>query len=758
MMTKIIYFLNYNKFMRKFILQMIILFSLYCNGIYGQICTVEEPTSFRKTDIPDLKMSSKTVKSMPSLDMKRIIQEDNEEESKGLPPRFGYRLKVDYNLDNSGEWTVLSNGDRIWRLIISCPGALSINLLYDKFWIPDGAKFFIYSNDHRHIIGAITSENNKGDRKNIQGFATGLVYGDQITLEYYLPKEVEEVGVISVAYVVHGYRYIVLQEGSMAGYGESGSCQVNINCSEGQNWQNEKSAVAMILVNGDRWCTGSLVNTTANDNRPLFLTANHCLTDGSDAITAPNLSYWSFYWHYESPGCTNASPTIRSTVGATVVANNNVSDFALLRLTENPLNASGVTPYYLGWDCSGNAGTGGVGIHHPSGDIKKIATYNTTPTNSSCMGSLNNNFWQTGFIQTLNGYSVMQPGSSGSPLINSNHRVIGQLYGPGACSSDQCNNPSNQRVSYGKFSISWTGNSATDSRRRLRDWLDPNGTNSTTLDGRGPVPTLSGSTTLCLNSSATYTINNFPTNATVTWSQSSNLQPVSGSGASKVYKGIATGAGWIEATVNGITASRFNVWVGAPVISSIDGETSTIVNAVNRYYCITSGPTATTTFTWSGPPGGYRIVSAYLNSVDIIFTTSGQKWVDVVAGNTCGSQTSSKNVSVKQCQNPPCQVVQLSITYPNPVDDMLNIEINGEAGVQTRSMEEQTITGSKTIRQDATYDVRLYDGMGTLLRRATVKSGKVEFDVSNLADGIYYLHIYDGINEKPEMTQIIVQH
>ncbi|MCL1942445.1 MAG: zinc-dependent metalloprotease [Candidatus Azobacteroides sp.] len=282
--------------------------------------------------------------------------------------------------------------------------------------------------------------------------------------------------------------------------------------------------------------------------------------------------------------------------------------------------------------------------------------------------------------------------------------------------------------------------------------------NSPILQNVIVAPTLSGSTTLCLNSSATYTINNFPPNATVIWSQSSNLQQVSGSGASKIYKGIANGAGWIEATVNGITASRFNVWVGAPVISSIDGETSTIVNAVNRYYCITSAPTATTTFTWSGPPGGYRIVSAYLNSVDIIFTTSGQKWVDVVAGNTCGSQTSSKNVSVKQCQNPPCQVVQLSSAYPNPVDDVLNIEINGEAGAQIRSMEEQTITGSKTILQDATYDIRLYDGMGTLLRRATVKSGKVEFDVSNLADGIYYLHIYDGINEKPEMTQIIVQH
>lgn len=77
----------------------------------------------------------------------------------------------------------LPNGDKIWRLIIHCPGSLSINLLYNKFWIPADAKFFIYSNDKKYSIGAITAANNKGDSINVQGFATGLVYGDTVTLE-----------------------------------------------------------------------------------------------------------------------------------------------------------------------------------------------------------------------------------------------------------------------------------------------------------------------------------------------------------------------------------------------------------------------------------------------------------------------------------------------------------------------------------------------------------------------------------------------
>jgi len=185
---------------------------LSCSFVYGQISTDEEPVSFSRTNVPAINTGERTVKSFSSLDMKSIEQEDREDEENGIPPRFGYRHEVSYNLDNSGEWTVLDNGDKIWRLDISCQGALSINLLYDQFQIPDGAKFWVYSNDRKHSIGAFTSANNKGDIGDIQGFATGLVYGDHIILEYWLPNDIKEVGIISIAYVVHGYRYIRLPE------------------------------------------------------------------------------------------------------------------------------------------------------------------------------------------------------------------------------------------------------------------------------------------------------------------------------------------------------------------------------------------------------------------------------------------------------------------------------------------------------------------------------------------------------------------
>ncbi|GHT79588.1 hypothetical protein AGMMS50262_23460 [Bacteroidia bacterium] len=301
-----------------------------------------------------------------------------------------------------------------------------------------------------------------------------MVYGDKVTLEYYLPQEVKEMGIISIAYVVQGYRSIQLSESREIGYGGSGDCQVNVNCPAGNNWQMEKNAVALILVGGIRWCTGSLINTTANDARPYLLTANHCLNHSihqQDSL----LNEWSFYWHYESPGCANTfEPLIVSTSGAVIIAHDFAADFALIRLTEDPKNNPDITPYYLGWDRTGNPGTGGIGIHHPRGDIKKISTYTMTPQSTeygrdtTCPHC---SYWRLAWTS-----GTTEQGSSGSPLINNNHHVIGMLSGGHDCEL---------RISwYGKISAAWeTYFINNPSKRRLREYLDPLNTGVSILDG-----------------------------------------------------------------------------------------------------------------------------------------------------------------------------------------------------------------------------------------------------------------------------------
>ncbi|MGB0917986.1 MAG: T9SS type A sorting domain-containing protein, partial [Flavobacteriales bacterium] len=71
-----------------------------------------------------------------------------------------------------------------------------------------------------------------------------------------------------------------------------------------------------------------------------------------------------------------------------------------------------------------------------------------------------------------------EPGSSGSPLFDQNKRIVGQLYG-GSASCNLLNDPDY----YGKFSTSWDGPS---NSTRLRNWLDPDNTGTSTVDGYDP--------------------------------------------------------------------------------------------------------------------------------------------------------------------------------------------------------------------------------------------------------------------------------
>jgi hypothetical protein len=99
--------------MKKHIL--IIFFFLLYFVLYGQITTEEEPISFGRS-IPALTINQITHKVLPSIDRYALEQEDKEDEAKGMLPRFGFPHEVNYNLENSGEWITLSNGDKLWRL------------------------------------------------------------------------------------------------------------------------------------------------------------------------------------------------------------------------------------------------------------------------------------------------------------------------------------------------------------------------------------------------------------------------------------------------------------------------------------------------------------------------------------------------------------------------------------------------------------------------------------------------------------------
>ncbi len=441
----------------RLVLRVVILWALGIGLVQAQVSRPISPKSNQSV----LSASVASVRTS-TVDRQKLLNEDRLFDSKDIPRRFGVPFEVDYSLDNSGTWDVLPSGGRLWRLRIESPGAFSINLVYDRFHLPRGATFHVYNEDRSVVIGAFTDANNPDEGR----FATAPVPGDVCTVEYFEPANASFRGEITITRIVHGYRDVfALAKADQPGYGESGSCNVNINCPEGADWGDAKRSLAMIITQGGwRLCTGALVNNARQDRTPYFLTANHCLGEEDT---------WVFMFNYESPGCDNIDgPIWMTTSGAVLRATNAYSDFALIEMLEPPPDTYNV--FYAGWSAVDATPDSSATIHHPSGDIKKISFDYDTLTSTAYLGGpgSGNSHWRVGSWDL----GTTEPGSSGAPLFNPDHRLIGQLHGGYA----SCTNPSSDW--FGKFSQSWSyGNTAVE---RLRDWLDPYGTGITTLDGR----------------------------------------------------------------------------------------------------------------------------------------------------------------------------------------------------------------------------------------------------------------------------------
>jgi hypothetical protein len=143
--------------MKKIIL-ICTLLCIFVNVAKAQLSTEEIPYSWEHGN-EKIKMDSIPIITMPFLDMATIESEDLANEGLPVPARFGFIHEVHLSLSNSGIWKTTSDGGRLWSLRLYSPDALSLNLVYDQYWLPEGAKFFLYSTDMQEYMGAFTSEN-----------------------------------------------------------------------------------------------------------------------------------------------------------------------------------------------------------------------------------------------------------------------------------------------------------------------------------------------------------------------------------------------------------------------------------------------------------------------------------------------------------------------------------------------------------------------------------------------------------------------
>lgn len=444
--------------------------------------------------------------SIPNLEQLRA--EDILRDKNGELYRIGVPIFTNISTENNGLWTTQANGDRIWELKIKAAGAEALSFIFSNFKLYGNSVFSVTDLNGVYRHKPVSKEDMLEDFQ--QHLA--LCFGDELILRLLEPKgtQASEILMDRVMYDYRSTGNPMIQK-----INESEACEINVNCSPvGDAWQDEKRGVARILITdaaGQGWCSGSLVNNTAQDCKPLFLTALHC----GVTTSAANSNLWKFYFRYESPSCTN--PSTAGTLddyfitGCVRKANANDnggdtgSDFLLLQLgsaaneaaTITTLKTANFNAYWNGWDANNSAVAGGVGIHHPAGDIKKISTFTATPTSQTYGGAVANTHWRFSWSANSNGHGVTEGGSSGSPVFKSNGRIFGTLTG----GSSFCNQLTAPDL-YGKVSYHWTSNS-TNPTYQLKTFLDPGNTGALVLDGSSnpcsaptlPVANFSGTPT-----------------------------------------------------------------------------------------------------------------------------------------------------------------------------------------------------------------------------------------------------------------------
>ncbi|WP_204344532.1 T9SS type A sorting domain-containing protein [Psychroserpens algicola] len=423
---------------------------------------------------------------LPVIDLKALRDEDAiNDNDKSKPWRFGVEKYVDHDITEKGKWTTLENGDRIWKMSYSSEGALTLNFVFDRFKLPIGAKLYVYSDDKTDLLRPFTHHNNNAE----EVLGTWTVNGSKAWLEYYEPANATGDLKLTLGSVVHGYR---TADSFQKALGDSGNCNHDVDCDitpAGADpfgvdtlKENVKASAGMLLTGNTSFCSGSLVNNTNNDGTPYFLTANHC--GGGEGTWA-----FRFNWRSPNPSCGTTAPSPNGSFdqtvsGAILRANSSQSDMELVEITDPTFFINNTNLVWAGWNRSTTATPSlNFGIHHPSGDIQKVCRddQGATRISTAFNGNPNADMWRIADWDL----GVTEGGSSGSPLFNESGKVIGMLSGGSAACSGT--NDNGGFDIYGRFGVGWDfGGSASS---RLRDWLDPAGTDPIEIDQFPPTQT-----------------------------------------------------------------------------------------------------------------------------------------------------------------------------------------------------------------------------------------------------------------------------
>lgn len=762
--------------------RLVLTFSFFavCALIFGQQGDGGTPTGldyFTKTgtEVPRYNFAQ------PDVEKLRAEDEVNDALKNG-PWRFGFNYSTALDIYNAGSWTTKPNGDQVWLMEVSSDRAKTINLTFSNTTIPEGNELYVYNPEQTFILGKFTQNHiYKGE------LGAELVPGNTVIVEYFVPaKNTNNLGHVEVSRVTHGYR--TAEEFQEKALGSSASCNMNVNCPDGAAYMNQRNSVVMLVSGSNGFCTGALINNTQFDGTPYVLTANHC---GS------NVTNWIFRFNWQSDNCNNppSSPSFESLSGAVQRASRQPSDFSLVEITGG-LTGGAIpqshNPYFAGWNNGNAAPTSTIGIHHPSGDIKKIS-FDDDPavvTTSTINGVTSDpgGVWRVVWDRN----TTTEVGSSGSPLFNQNGQIIGQLWGGNA----SCFNSGTGHDFYGRLFNSWEPSGSSNSGQ-LKYWLDPTNSGSVSIGGYDPynsptdynasVQTISGQEGKECLSSFTPSVDIL----------NKGVQTITSMSIKYTYNGTSQNINWTgniaSYATETITLPIFNQIGGNNAIAievlSVNGQTDQdIVDNIRsiNFYAAPQGVEVALDFylgcyatevSWeirndnsdviyNGSDYGPNSNSSNLVSETMCFTNGCYELIlmddygDGVEGAAYNSCDYSGSMTLTQTVNNQVLAELLeadanfgsSITYNfcittaslsvNELENKINVYPNPSKGIFNITMD---FEGDKTVT--------LTSLTGQVIRAYQVKDNQLKIDESDLASGLYMLTIS---NENNSVTRKII--
>ncbi|QJR10731.1 hypothetical protein DSM104443_01800 [Usitatibacter rugosus] len=327
--------------------------------------------------------------------------------------RIGARRDLAADLESvsgpapGSHWERAADGGSVTRIAVASPGALALRLGIRLAAAPAGAELR-FRGANATVVGPIPAQTALEATHDQGVYWSPVTEGGLQTVELWIPAGADPARVKLEA---EAASHLVAQPSSRfksSGIGAAGTCHEDVACVANSNPAVARAARAVAKMvyteNGVTYlCTGTLVNDADHASQvPYFYTAAHCVGSQAAAATV------NTFWFYEANACPGKSISNYKQLpgGAKLLHANADTDVALLRLAERAPDGA----WFAGWDEAAlPVGSPLVAIHHPAGDLKKVAMGTTlAPTASSSGASYSTVTWLSG---------TTEPGSSGSGVF-----------------------------------------------------------------------------------------------------------------------------------------------------------------------------------------------------------------------------------------------------------------------------------------------------------------------------------------------------